>query len=120
MQNSHSEQLYQSGQLVLKGPRHRPSSHRASGNTDKMEIYHLKYQDSELGYTYQRWPDKKSVLKAAIRVGKTRESILLGTYILPFPPTLATALDTSAEAKSFQAMAEGKQAKAHSNDGRFH
>lgn len=75
-----------------------------------MESYHLKYQDSELGYTYQRWPDKKSALKAAIRVGKTRESMLLGMYILPLPPTLVTAPDASAEAE-FPSHGRGKAEK---------
>lgn len=74
-----------------------------------MENYHLKYQDSELGYIYQRWPDKKSSLKAAIRVGKTRESMLLGMYILPLSPAFASA-PAPQQKQSFQAMAEGKQA----------
>lgn len=76
-----------------------------------MEIYHLKFQDSELGYSHQRWPDKKSDLMADSRVGKTGERLLLGMDILPLSPILATAPDTWAEAiTSPQAMTEGKQA----------
>lgn len=71
-----------------------------------MENYHLKYQDSELGYTYQRWPDKKSSLKAAIRVGKTRESMVLGMYILPLSPALASA--PAPQQKRFPGYGRGK------------
>lgn len=99
------------GLLTLKGPKHRTSSSRTSHSTGKMEIYHLKFQDLDLGYTHHRWPGKKSALTAASRVGKTREKLLLAMGILPLSPTLAAAPDTSAEANmSFQAMAEGRWA----------
>lgn len=80
-------------------------------NTGKLGIYHPKFQDSELGYTYQREPDEKSALMAASQAGKIGQRLLLGMDNVPQSPTLATTPDTSAEANmSFQAMAEEKPA----------
>lgn len=72
-----------------------------------MDIYHLKFQDVELGYVHQRWPDEKSTLMAPHRVGKTKER-LLGMDILPLSPTPASASDTSAEANKFLSCDRGK------------
>lgn len=82
-----------------------------------MEIYHPKFHDSELDYTYQRGSYEKSALMTAGRVGKTEERLLLGMGILSLSLTAAEAPGTSIEANmSFQAMAEGMQAYTYKDD----
>lgn len=104
---SKCEWLCQSGLLILKGPKNWTSSCRASCSTDKMEICLLKYQESELGYTYQWGPDKESALKAAARVGKTRESMLLGMDILPLAPNTCSCSRHLSRSKEFPSCGRG-------------